>query len=49
MTKQDWETKIIQLKARQFRAERQRNEGAGLLYAQACIAAYKTVYLQEGK
>ena len=49
MTKTEWETKIIQLKAAQFRAERQRNECAGLKYAQACIEAFKTVYMKEGK
>ena len=49
MTKTEWQHKIIDLKERQFKEVRTRNEAQGLRYAQAAIAAYKTVYIKEGK
>ena len=49
MTKQEWEHKIVELKEAQFKEVRTRNEAQGMRYAQAAIAAYKTVYWSKGK
>ena len=49
MEKSVWERKIVELKEQQFKEVRTRNEAKGMRYAQAAIAAYKSVYMQEGK
>lgn len=49
MRKTEWERKIVELKEQQFQEVRARNEAKGLRYAQAAIAAYKTVYWSKGK
>ena len=49
MKKTEWERKIVDLKEQQFKEVRARNEASGLCYAQAAIAAYKAVYVREGK
>jgi flagellar motor protein MotB len=49
MKKSVWERKIINLMEEQFLALWARNEAQGETHALAAIAAYKTVYIKEGK
>ena len=49
MEKTEWEQKVMELRLEQFAELWARNEAEGMRYAQAAMAAYKTVYTQEGK
>jgi hypothetical protein len=49
MKKTEQDRKIFALHYKQFVEVRTRNEVEGMRYAQAAIAAYKTVYMKEGK